>query len=228
MTRFIREHHLTRVLELGFAHGVSTCYIAAAVRAAGGGSVVSIDLQSARHRTPSAEELLDRCGCRDLVTLHYEPTSYNWRLMRMLEADPRPQFDLCFVDGAHSWEVDGLAFFLVDRLLVPGGWLIFDDLDWTHAASPTAGATERVRQMPEDERTTAQIGKVYQLLVKTHPGYGNFRVRGQWAYAQKCVDSAAASPVRTETIYLPSIIDRVWSRLVSAGRSRFSRPPSRR
>lgn len=227
MTSFIREHHLTRVLELGFAHGVSTCYIASAVLAEGGGSVVSIDLPSARLRSPSAEDLLARCGCRDLVSLHYEPTSYNWSLMRMLEAAKRPQFDLCFIDGAHSWEVDGFAFFLVDQLLAPGGWIIFDDLEWTFASSPTASGTERVQLMPENERTSPQVGKVYQLLVRTHPGYGNFRVWGQWAYAQKISASPSAPPIRTEFIFRESMIDRLWRRLISASGSRFSRRPWR-
>ncbi|MGL5809687.1 MAG: hypothetical protein ACRCYQ_07075, partial [Nocardioides sp.] len=74
-------------------------------------------------------------------------------------------FDFAFIDGAHSWFVDGLAFFLVDKLLKPGAWVLFDDLDWTYATSPTLSQTELVRSMPEDERNTPQIGKVFELLV---------------------------------------------------------------
>ncbi len=126
-----------------------------------------------------------------------------------------------------SWETDGFAFFLADRLLVPGGWFIFDDLDWTYASSPTLGKTERVRQMPDDERNTAQVRKLYDLLVKTHPGYGEFRVNGQWAYARKSTHPLEASAVRTETVYLPSLVDRAWARLVSIGSSRLARLASR-
>jgi hypothetical protein len=50
------------------------------------------------------------------------------------------------------------------------------------------GHSDRVRQMPEDERTTAQIRLVYDLLVKTHPDYHNFRDEGEWAFAQKRAD----------------------------------------
>jgi hypothetical protein len=108
----------------------------------------------------------------------------------MLQQDPTPRFDLCYLDGAHDWFVDGFAFFLIDRLLRPNGWILFDDMDWTYAGSPTLGQTDRVKQMPEDERTTKQIRLVYDLLVKTHPGYHNFRDEGEWAFAQKAAGSA--------------------------------------
>ena len=105
-------------------------------------------------RHPNVEELLDRVGERDRVSVFYEPTSYTWRLMRFLEEDPTPRFDLCYLDGAHRY-VDALAFFLVDRLLRPGGWVIFDDLNWTYATSPVMKDSELVRNMPleEDDRS---------------------------------------------------------------------------
>ena len=56
-------------------------------------------------------------------------------LMRAIEAGHK--YDFCFIDGAHTWDTDGFAFCLVDRMLRPGGWIIFDDLNWTHAHSPT-------------------------------------------------------------------------------------------
>jgi hypothetical protein len=80
----------------------------------------------------------------------------------------------------------------VDRLLRPNGWIIFDDLDWTYATSPALGNTERVRRMPEDERTTRQVRLVYDLLVKTHPEYHNFRDEGEWAFAQKRAERRTA------------------------------------
>lgn len=215
LSSFIRDHHLTSVLELGFAHGGSTCYLASAVGSCGGGSVTSIDLENARARRPTAEELLERCGWRHLVELIYEPTSYTWRLMRFLEQESPPSFDLCFVDGAHRWADDGFAFFLVDRLLAPGGWLIFDDLDWTFDTSPSMRSSEVVAHMPEDERTTAQIRKVYELLVKRQPGYGEFRVDGPWAFARKLGSDEPVPPLRTETVYATSPLDHLWTKLRS-------------
>ena len=184
---FIREQRPASVLELGFAHGASSCYIGAALQANGHGRLTTIDLEDARRREPNIEQLVHATGLLDWVYPVHTPTSYTWELMRMLEHrdDGQWMFDFAFIDGAHSWFVDGLAFYLVDKLLKPGGWVLFDDLDWTYATSPTLGETEFVRSMPEDERTTPQIGKVYELLVKTHPGYCEFRNDGSWGWARK-------------------------------------------
>ena len=105
--------------------------------------------------------------------------------MKLIEKYPEPIFDFCYIDGAHDWYNDGFAFFLVDKLLVPGGWILFDDINWTFGKSPSMKNSEKVKNMPSDERDTAQVGKIYELLVKTHPQYHNFMVRGDWAYAQK-------------------------------------------
>ena len=212
LTALLREYGLRDVLELGFAHGVSTCYLAAAVQEHGG-HVTTVDLQDARRRKPNLDELLGRIGLASYVTAYYEPTSYTWRLMRMLEEDPAPRFDLCFIDGAHTWAVDGFAFFLVDRLLRPGGWLVFDDLDWKVEECPTTGPAARAAGMPEDERTTAQVDCVYELLVKPHPSYGEFRREDKWAFARKHPDAASvASAPRREVVVetrLPRLRDLV-------------------
>ena len=49
ITTFIHEHGIRSILELGFHHGVSTCYLAAALDAAGGGSLTTIDLEHTRN-----------------------------------------------------------------------------------------------------------------------------------------------------------------------------------
>ena len=146
---------------------------------------MTIDLESARTAQPNIEELLTQVGERERVKVFYEPTSYTWRLMKFLEQDPLPSFDFCYLDGAHNWFVDALAFTLVDRVLRPGGWIIFDDVDWTYATSPALSKTEWVQNMPADERETPQVQKIFDLLVKTHPNYHHFRLEDGWAYAQK-------------------------------------------
>ena len=185
ITNFIEEHNIKDILELGFAHGVSTCYLAAALSRIQGGTIVTIDRETARQREPNIETLLARVGECDRVKFLYEATSYTWRLMKFLEESHFPTFDMCYIDGAHTWFVDGFAFYLVNLLLKPGGWIIFDDLNWTFANSPSLKNTEGVIRMPQDEKTTPQVRKVYELLVKPHPDYHNFLVDGKWAFAQK-------------------------------------------
>lgn len=185
ITSFIKSNNLTSILELGFAHGVSSCYIAGILDEMKSGHLTTIDLEGARKRDPNIEFLLEKLGLSSYVTIYYEPTSYNWRLMKLIEEHSKPIFDFCFLDGAHDWYTDGFAFFLIDKLLKPGGWILFDDITWKFSSSPSVKDTERVQRMPDEEKNTAQIGKVFELLVKTHPGYHNFIENKNWAFAQK-------------------------------------------
>ena len=120
LTSFLHENRLSRVLELGFYHGVSSCYLAGAMKASGGEKIVTIDLVSAKERKPNIEELIERCELQEFVEYFYEPTSYNWRLMKLIEEGQR-SFDFCFIDGGHDWYNTGFCFFLVDKLMEPGG-----------------------------------------------------------------------------------------------------------
>lgn len=208
LTAHIQKYNCENILELGFNHGVSTCYIAAALQNMGKGTVITIDKESAKYHQPNIEDLLRQTGGLDRVTIYYESTSYTWRMMKFLEQDPTPQFDLCYLDGAHNWFVDGFAFFLVDRLLKPGGWIIFDDLDWTYAKSPALSKTEFVKNMPIDEKITPQVQKIYELLVKKHPMYGEFKTENNWAYARKIKKSEFNCHVKTE-IVMESIVSFV-------------------
>ncbi|MCG8443619.1 MAG: class I SAM-dependent methyltransferase, partial [Caulobacterales bacterium] len=109
-------------LELGFAHGVATCYIAAALQEAGGGRVTCVDLEGNEAMDPNVEQLLDKAGLRGFVDIRREKNSYNWFLKKEIEQQSAsgicaPKYDFCFIDGPKNWTIDGLAFFLVDKLL---------------------------------------------------------------------------------------------------------------
>lgn len=187
---FILENRMTSILELGFAHGVSTCYMAAALDEIGEGAITSMDMENARDRSPSIHELLEEAGLSRYVEPIFSGVSYNWELMNVLERrsqeddSPLP-FQFCYVDGAHNWEVDGFAFFLVERLLEPGGWFLFDDLTWTYGSSPGLKDSEMVRSMTPEERTTAQVGKIFELLVRPHPSIDFATEKGDWGWARK-------------------------------------------
>jgi len=100
--------------------------------------------------------------------------------MRMLEEDTTPRFDFCYLDGWHTWWDDGFAFLLVERLLKPGGWILFDDLNWHHGDDPT------VAKWPKELRHTPHIRKIWELLVKPHSSFDKFVVEDDnWAFARK-------------------------------------------
>lgn len=187
---FIKHNNLSNLLELGFAHGVSSCYFASILKDMDKGHLVTIDNTSAKTRNPNIKQLLERVGLKEYVTYYFESVSYNWRLMKLIEETDEPIFDFCYIDGAHDWYNDGFAFILVDKLLKPGGWILFDDYNWSFASSPSISNSPKVLAMSKEEQETPQIQKVYDILVKNHPNYHNFKIlnNNQWALAQKKED----------------------------------------
>jgi predicted O-methyltransferase YrrM len=188
---FVLQSGVEDVLELGFAHGTSTAYIAAAMEERGEGLVLTIDRRQALERQPNINHVLRHLGLERYVRSIFVERSYNWELMHLLERQKEegspPRFDFCFFDGAHTWETDGLAFFLVDKLLRPDRWILFDDLYWTQELSP-ALSPEKAQSIPEEERRTAQVSKVFDLLVRDHPLYTEFRMMGTYGWAYKSSD----------------------------------------
>jgi predicted O-methyltransferase YrrM len=183
MTAVIADHDVRDVLELGFCHGVSTCYIAAALKERGDGHVVAIDRAARLTRSPQADDLLDRLGLQEQVSLFYEYSSYNWRLYNLITQEVAPEFDLIYLDGAHTWEADGFAFMLAERLLAPGGHIVFDDIHWSFGKSPSAAS--HARDMPEDERDSHQVSLVCDVLVKPHPNIADYWEDRTWGFARK-------------------------------------------
>jgi len=100
--------------------------------------------------------------------------SYNWSLMNLIEKHEKPIFDYVFLDGMHTWETDGFAFFLIDKLLKTGGYIDFDDYNWTLFRSPTLSPKVfpfmaelyTVKQMK-----TKSIKKIIELLVRKNKNY---------------------------------------------------------
>ena len=204
--QLIQDENIGDILELGIAHGTATCYMAASLRKRGGGSIVSVGLENVRDVfKPSAEEQINRLGFDDIVSVKRMQTGYTWYLHNAIRDATKddvcvPCFDLCIVDGPKNWTIDGAAFFMADKLLREGGWIIFDDYNWSYGwadgrKTSTDGITHR--ELSEDEIKTPQVREVFELLVRQHPDYSNFRViDNDWAIAQKVSSSVK------ETVYV--------------------------
>lgn len=179
-------------IELGFAHGVATCYIAAALHELGSGMVTSVDLESSIDLNPKIETLLSRADLESFVSIHREVNSYNWFLKKEIEKNSedyhcKPTYDFCFIDGPKNWTIDGFAFFLIEKLLVDGGYVLFDDYLWRcseHSKDFIDGIS--TRNMSPDQVAIPNIEMVFQLLVMQHPNFGEFVIDGNWAWAKKC------------------------------------------
>jgi len=174
----ITKYNSKALVELGFFHGVSSVYMAAMLQNMGGSrTLTTIDKLDAKERTPNLDGLAAELGLSEFIEPYYEPRSYLWRLKAFIEEGRR--FDFCYLDGGHTWADTGFAFFLIDKLLVEGGLILFDDMKWTPEHMPWAA------DWPEDERTTPAVERVWSLLAMQHPNYKKVWAKGNWALARK-------------------------------------------
>lgn len=186
---FVRNAGPRKILELGFAHGVGACYMAAALDELGQGEITCVDRHSAKDRAPNIDQLLAKTDLSRFARPVYCEHSYTWTLLEMIEENTRngvctPIYDFVFIDGAHLFEPDALAFYLSDKLLKPGGWLLFDDLYWTLHSSEFQ-SEPWVKNLSRQERESPHIDKVFNVLVRQHPNYTDFRIVDQWGWCRK-------------------------------------------
>jgi len=178
-------------LELGFAHGVASCYISAALHENGFGKLTCVDLETSQKLSPTLEDLLKDAGLSEFVKIQREKNSYTWFLKKEIEENSAnyqciPKYDFVFIDGPKNWTIDGFAFFLVDKLLKEKGFILFDDYRWRYrdySKDILDGIT--ARSMSEDQIDQPNIELVFNLLVMQHPDYSKFIIDEDWAWAQK-------------------------------------------
>jgi len=186
--RHIREAGPDHVLELGTANGASAAYMAAALEENGKGHVVTFDRSTAGFEP---EPLLRDLGLDRWVTfIVRDDSSYNWYLKELVEENSdaagncEPIFDFCYLDGAHNWTIDGLAVVLVEKLLKPGSWLLLDDLEWSYSSSPSGASLPF--PMSKSELRAPHVRAVFDLIVRQHPSFTQFRVQdANWGWAAK-------------------------------------------
>lgn len=121
-TELIRRNRLRDVLEIGCLHGVSTCYLAAAVRPLEG-SVTTVDVPTSATYAPAVEDTLRACGLS--AEILRAPNGSLTALPDLLSGGR--QYDLILIDGAHDFRSVAADFFHAALLLRRHGWLILDD-----------------------------------------------------------------------------------------------------
>jgi predicted O-methyltransferase YrrM len=123
---------------------------------------------AARLRAAGHENVVAHGNSRKLLD------SYNWSLMELLRERGGPFLEYVFLDGAHTWGVDALAFLLIDRLLVPGGYIEFDDYHWTIARSPSMNPDvfpASARLYTPEQIEQAQVALVVDVIVRPDSRY---------------------------------------------------------
>jgi predicted O-methyltransferase YrrM len=187
----IRKHDLNELLELGTYHGKGTAYLSLIQEERGKGHVTTLDLERCLEHSPNVHGVLSKLGVTHRATVRLTQRSFTHTLMKMLEETPRPTFDFAYIDGAHTWDGSGFAFLLVDMMLRPGGWVIFDDLPWTIADAEKRRKARRgeVKKTfysgySREEKELPLVRKVWELIVPK-AGYINRYEHEGWGIAQK-------------------------------------------
>jgi SAM-dependent methyltransferase len=93
-------------------------------------------------------------------------SGYHFELAYGFSRGELPEFDLAYIDGGHVYHLDAPAACVLKELCKPGGYMIFDDWNWSLAKS--AGLNPQKRPATAVEYDARQITECQvQLVCKT-------------------------------------------------------------
>ncbi len=119
-----------RIVEVGFAMGMSTLAMMRGVLGAGVAlehiEHTAIDPYAGSSWGYAGRLLMQRCGLQDAVTVIEEDSAV--ALPAMLSDGAAQSIDLIFIDGGHRFEEVFLDLTFASRLIAPGRLVIVDDI----------------------------------------------------------------------------------------------------
>lgn len=121
--QLVRSSKARHVIEFGTSFGISTIYMAAALRDNGGGYLISSEFEPSK--VAKAREHLQLAGLDDLVTIREGDG------LTTLSKDLPDHIDLVLLDGAKSLYEEILD--LLEPRLTPGALIIADDAHYNPA-----------------------------------------------------------------------------------------------
>lgn len=98
--------------------------------------------------------------------------SYNWNLLKIIR-EKNIYFDYIFLDGPHTFAIDGLAYFLSDILLNSKGFLDFDDYGWKLRGSSLDPSKVKETDLcyTDEQIDSPQIKFLIDTFVKNNSNY---------------------------------------------------------
>lgn len=169
---FVRSAASKVVAEIGIYQGDTSLELAKVLN--GIGELHLFDFQD---RVDAVAKRVRQAGFHNIKTYgnsYKLLDSYNWQLAKLIEKNDEPVFDYVFMDGNSTFAIDGLAFSLVDRLLKTGGYVDFDNYDFTLGSSRTF----RPERFPltgklytREQIDTKQAKMIIDLLVRKSGRY---------------------------------------------------------
>lgn len=169
---WIRNTSSRMVAEIGIYQGHTSLEIARVL--AGHGELHLFDFED---RVADVKRQIERNGFENVKTFgcsYKLLDSYNWQLSKLIEANSSPIYDYVFIDGAHTFAIDALTFFLADRLLKVGGHMDFDDYGWTLGTSPSLNPERfplTARLYTREQIDARQVEMIINNLVRKSERY---------------------------------------------------------
>lgn len=119
-------------------------------------------------------DLLDlNLGCKNILAFGNSKKiydSYAWSLAKLYIDSNREQlFDITYLDGAHTYLHDGMTCCLLKEMTKPGGMIVFDDINWCQATSPTMNPVKNpniLREYTAEQISTCQVKYIVDIFME--------------------------------------------------------------
>jgi predicted O-methyltransferase YrrM len=170
MHRWVKDHRLSRTLEVGLAYGTS----AACIMSAHEGIHTCID---------PFQDHYDDLGLRNLESLGYRERlvfhpHFSHNVLPRLHAEKRA-YNFVFIDGCHLFDGVFVDFFYVDLLLEDGGYVLFHDA-WMRGTQLVASFVTRNRKDYKRIRCPVKNLIMFQKIAHDERPWYHFREFYTW------------------------------------------------
>jgi predicted O-methyltransferase YrrM len=166
MHRWVKDHGLTRTLEVGLAFGASACCIISAHQ----GRHTCID--------PCQKQLWRDIGLANLASLGFSDrvdfyAEFSHVALPRLLAEKR-EYDFAFIDGSHLYDGILLDFYYIDKLMCDQGYVLFHDT-WLRGTQLVSSFIKRNRKDYQYLRCPARNMFLFQKIGVDQREWDHFR-----------------------------------------------------
>lgn len=154
MYRFIKEHKLSKTLEVGFAFARSASHIMSAT----GATHIAMDPFQSNYGNQGLKNI-ESLGLSD--QLDFRPDFSHNVLPQLLKENQT--FDFIFIDGDHKFDGEFIDFYYADLLLQQGGFVVLHDT-WMRSTALVMGFIENSRKDYKKVASPLRNLAVYQKV----------------------------------------------------------------
>jgi hypothetical protein len=176
VTKIVREaSRPIRIAEIGVDRGATTKAILQVLRSGDEYDLFDLDC-------PLFKEFSSLENPNSVKINRYENTratfdSYAWMLAKLLEQRfeggiINPLWDAVYLDGAHVFHVDAPATAVIKELIKPHGLIVFDDVRWSLASSPTCSKDPTLlKKYTKEQIQACHVELIINSFMRTDPRF---------------------------------------------------------